>query len=223
MSWFFYVVLFLAVLALAYVVFSFTRIRAMKEGTKDMVELAGIIRSGADQFMRTEFTVIGIVVVVLAALFSVFIEKTSGITFLIGAVMSSLACIIGMKGATYANVRTANKALETKSIGETVQVALCGGSISGLSVQAFGIFGLVLILLIWGVEPGADGSGFVALDLGVNGSLMRITTYSLGCSVVAMFNRVAGGNYTKAADISADILGKIRNDLPEDDSRVPNV
>ncbi|MBP5254253.1 MAG: sodium-translocating pyrophosphatase [Lachnospiraceae bacterium] len=222
MSWFFYVVLFLAVLALAYVVFSFTRIRAMKEGTKDMVELAGIIRSGADQFMRTEFTVIGIVVVVLAALFSVFIEKTSGITFLIGAVMSSLACIIGMKGATYANVRTANKALETKSIGETVQVALCGGSISGLSVQAFGIFGLVLILLIWGVEPGADGSGFVALDLGVNGSLMRITTYSLGCSVVAMFNRVAGGNYTKAADISSDILGKLRHDLPEDDSRIPN-
>ena len=150
--------------------------------------------------------------------------------------MSSVVCIVGMKSATYANVRTANKARTSLSIGETVKVALSGGSISGLAVQACGLLGLVLIVLISGVGTQSqamstltgvklfNGSGIIAIDkLLTNTSIMRITTYSLGCSTVAMFNRVAGGNYTKAADISADILGKIRNDLPEDDSRVPNV
>ena len=129
-----------------------------------------------------------------------------------------------MKSATYANVRTANKARESMSIGETVKVALCGGSISGLGVQAFGMLGLIGILLAWGgVNHELGGNGLLTNLEGVNASVMRVSTYSLGCSLVAMFNRVAGGNYTKAADISADILAKIRNDLPEDDSRVPNV
>ena len=114
------------------------------------------------------------------------------------------------------------KTLRDTKVGETVKVALCGGSISGLSVQAFGMLGLILILILWGVEYDAVGTGFLA-NLECNPSIMRITTYSLGCSIVAMFNRVAGGNYTKAADISSDILAKIRHDMPEDDSRVPNV
>ena len=119
--------------------------------------------------------------------------------------MSSLVCIIGMRSATYANVRTANCARTSLSIGKTVKVALNGGSISGLSVQAFGMFGLLLVLIIWGglIEPHAVGHGLIA-TLECNPTIMRITTYSLGCSLVAMFNRVAGGNYTKAADISQD-------------------
>ena len=73
---------------------------------------------------------------------------------MMGACMSSIVCILGMRSATYANVRTANRARETRSIGETVKVALCGGSISGLSVQAFGMLGLVLVLILWkGVDP----------------------------------------------------------------------
>ena len=217
-----YIVLFLIVLALCYVLFNFLRIRRMREGTDVMVEMAGIIRSGATAFLETEFKTIAIVVVVLAAIFSLFIEVTSGITFLFGACMSSAVCVLGMRSATYANVRTANVARETRSIGETVKVALCGGSISGLSVQAFGMLGMVIVLLIWGVDPNAEGHGLVT-SMACNSSVMRISTYSLGCSVVAMFNRVAGGNYTKAADISSDILAKLRHDLPEDDSRVPNV
>ena len=217
-----YIVLFLVVLALCYVLFNFLRIRRMREGTDVMVEMAGIIRSGATAFLETEFKTIAIVVVVLAAIFSLFIEATSGITFLFGACMSSAVCVLGMRSATYANVRTANVARETRSIGETVKVALCGGSISGLSVQAFGMLGMVIVLLIWGVDPNAEGHGLVT-SMACNPSVMRISTYSLGCSVVAMFNRVAGGNYTKAADISSDILAKLRHDLPEDDSRVPNV
>ena len=216
----------LAVIAatIGYVVYNYIRIRKMPEGTKEMAEMAGIIRSGANTFMKTEYRTIVIVVVLLAAIFSLFVEATSGITFLMGALMSSCACVIGMRSATYANVRTANRARETLSIGETVKVALCGGSISGLSVQAFGLLGLVVVLLVYGnVRHGVTGGGLLTTLEGVNPTIMRVSTYSLGCSLVAMFNRVAGGNYTKAADISADILAKVRNDLPEDDSRVPNV
>ena len=219
-------ILILAVIAAAigYVVYNYQRIRKMPEGTAEMAEMAGIIRSGANTFMKTEYRTIVIVVVVLAAVFSLFVEVTSGITFLLGAVMSSCACVVGMRSATYANVRTANKARESKSIGETVKVALCGGSISGLSVQAFGLLGLMVVLFVFGqVKHDVFGGGILATLEGVNPTIMRISTYSLGCSLVAMFNRVAGGNYTKAADISADILAKVRNDLPEDDSRVPNV
>ncbi len=226
-----------------YVAINYIRIKKMEEGTDQMVKMAGIIRDGSNVFLKKEFTTIGIVIAVLAVLFSLFIEKFSAITFILGAAMSSVVCILGMKSATYANVRTSNKARESLSIGETVKVALTGGSISGLSVQALGLLGLVLIVLISGVG-GANGLvtfsigglfdmakpeyyqgfGLIKIEsLATNATVMRITTYSLGCSIVAMFNRVAGGNYTKAADISADILGKIRNDLPEDDSRVPNV
>ena len=212
------------VLTLAYVIWNYIRIRKMPEGTAEMVEMAAIIRSGASAFLKTEYKTIGIVVAIIALALSMFVEITSGITFIFGAAMSTLACILGMKSATYANVRTTNKARESMSIGETVKVALCGGSISGLSVQAFGLLGLVAVLIVWGgVQHEAQGGGLLVNLQGINASIMRVSTYSLGCSLVAMFNRVAGGNYTKAADISADILGKIRNDLPEDDSRVPNV
>ena len=220
-AWF--VVLGVVFLAIVYVFYNYFRIRKMGEGTHEMIEMAEIIRSGAATFLKTEHKTISIVVVLVALVFSLFVERTSGITFMMGACMSSIVCILGMRSATYANVRTANRARETRSIGETVKVALCGGSISGLSVQAFGMLGLVLVLILWkGVDPDTMGTGLIA-NLKCNSSIMRISTYSLGCSLVAMFNRVAGGNYTKAADISADILAKLRHDMPEDDSRVPNV
>ena len=220
-AWF--VVLGVVFLAILYVFYNYFRIRKMGEGTHEMIEMAEIIRSGAATFLKTEYKTISIVVVLVALVFSLFVERTSGITFMMGACMSSIVCILGMRSATYANVRTANRARETRSIGETVKVALCGGSISGLSVQAFGMLGLVLVLILWkGVDPDTMGHGLIA-NLECNASVMRISTYSLGCSLVAMFNRVAGGNYTKAADISADILAKLRHDMPEDDSRVPNV
>ena len=218
-----HLVLCVVILALAYIFFQYARIRKLPEGTDEMQEMAGIIRDGASTFLKTEFRVIAIVVIVVAAVFSLFVEKTSGITFIMGACMSSVVCILGMRSATYANVRTSNRARETLSIGETVKVALGGGSVSGLAVQAFGMLGMVLVLIIWnGVDPTVVGTGFLA-NLECNPTIMRITTYSLGCSIVAMFNRVAGGNYTKAADISSDILAKLRHDMPEDDSRVPNV
>ena len=216
-------VLCVTIVALAYIFYNYARIKKMDEGTDEMIQMSAIIRSGSETFLKTEFRSIWIVMILVALIFSLFIEKTSGLSFILGGAMSSIVCVLGMKSATYANVRTANRARETMSIGETVKVALCGGSISGLAVQCFGLMGFVLIMLITGgVSHDAVGTGLL-LDLECNPTIMRMTTYSLGCSLVAMFNRVAGGNYTKAADISSDILGKIRHDLPEDDSRVPNV
>lgn len=235
-TWLF-IILAICVLAIVYVIYNYVSIKRLKEGNERMVKMSAIIREGAGVFLKKEFTTIGIVVLTIAVLFSLFIEKFSGLTYIFGALMSSVVCILGMKSATYANVRTANTAKETLSIGKTVKVALSGGSISGISVQALGLLGLLLVVLISGVGPqqaidtlsgsgiqAYEGCGIIFIDaLLTNASVMRVTAYSLGCSTVAMFNRVAGGNFTKAADISADILGKIRNDLPEDDSRVPNV
>lgn len=210
-------------LSLIFICFNYFKIKKMDEGTERMKEMSGIIREGASKFLITEFRAIVIVDIVLALVFSLFVEKTAGITFLIGSLMSSLACIIGMKSATYANVRTSNVARESLSIGKTVKVALCGGSISGLGVQAFGVLGLLAVVLIFkNVDPSSEGHGLLT-TFACNASVMRITTYSLGCSITAMFNRVAGGNYTKAADISSDILAKIRHDMPEDDPRSPSV
>lgn len=221
MIWY-YVILSIITLAIIYVIFNYFHIKKMNEGTNEMIEMAQIIRDGAGTFLKTEFKMIFLVVAAIALIFSLFIEKTSGLSFLAGALMSSLVCILGMKSATYANVRTANKAKESLSIGETVKVALAGGSISGLSVQALGLLGFILVVLIGGSDINELGKGLVT-GVECNPFIMRLTTYSLGCSVVAMFNRVAGGNYTKAADISSDILSKLRHDMPEDDSRVPNV
>ena len=209
-------------IALIFMLLNYHSLKKLSEGDQRMISIAKIIREGANTFMKAEYKTILIVVLIVALAFAVFIEKSSGITFILGASMSSVACLLGMKSATYANVRTANQARKTRSIGQTVKVALTGGSISGLSVQAFGLLGLVLVIIFTGgINSDASGTGFIPV-LKTNPTIMRLTTYSLGCSLVAMFNRVAGGNYTKAADISADIVAKVRHNMPEDDCRMPN-
>ncbi len=219
------IILAVVAVALAMVGRNYTNIKKSKKHSSaeedEMAELAGIIRSGAKTFMLTEYKTITIVVIIVAVVFSLCIESYSGLTFLLGACMSSAACVIGMVGATYANYRVARRAFKSRSVGRTVKTALKGGTISGLSVEAFGILGLIVVLLVSGIDMNATGHGLL-LALPCNPTFMRLTTYSLGCSLVAMFNRVAGGNYTKAADISADIVAKVRHDLPEDDSRMPN-
>ena len=216
-------------LAVLNIIYNYLKVRRMSSGTPEMRNLAETIRNGAATFLKVEYRTILVIVLVLAGVFSLLIEKTSGITFLIGAAMSSAACILGMKSATHCNVRTTDRAriaikerLSTaEAVSETVKTALNGGSISGLAVHAFGLMGLAVIYFVFGgIKTDSPGAGLVA-NFGTNASVMRFTTYSLGCSTVAMFNRVAGGNYTKAADISADILAKIRHDMPEDDKRNP--
>ena len=197
-------------------------LKVRDDNMRRMKKLSDHIRNGAKTFMITEYNTIVKVVILVAILFSLFIESSSGITFLLGACMSSAACIIGMAGATYANYRVVRRAYRCKTVGRTVRTALKGGSISGLSVEAFGLLGLTIILVVsGGIDLNATSHGLI-MHLPCNPITMRLTTYSLGCSVVAMFNRVAGGNFTKAADISADIVGKVILNLPEDDCRMPN-
>ena len=210
------------VMALIFVGVNFIRLSKLGEGNDRMQRIASIIRKGADQFMVTEYKKIVITVAVVAVMLSLFIEKFAGITFIIGACMSSAACVIGMKGATLANVRVTNYAKETKSLGKTNQVATMGGSIGGLSVPAFGLLGLIaLYLIIGGINLEAKSTGIIPL-LNCNPTIIYLSTYSLGCSLVAMFNRVAGGNFTKGADIGSDISSKVRHNMPEDDARMPS-
>ena len=201
---------------------NFIDLRNHNEGTDDMVELAGIIRRGAKTFLKREYRVIIPTVLIVAVLYSLFREAWSGLTFVFGATLSIAAVEIGMRGGTYANVRTTNAARVTGAMSRTMRIALLGGSLSGYSVPAFGLLGF---LAVWVLSGGAHASHVghgILTATPCNVVTMRLTTYSLGCSVVAMFNRVAGGNYTKAADISADIVGKNIHNMPEDDSRMPN-
>ncbi|MBR3252718.1 sodium-translocating pyrophosphatase [Candidatus Saccharibacteria bacterium] len=224
-----YGVTFIAIAAALFVVLkNYLSIKVKKNHTAkeedEMLHLSQTIQKGAKVFMKTEYQTIIPVVVLIGLGFSLFIEASSGLTYILGACMSSAVVFIGMYGATYANYRVARRAFKSKSVGRTVWTALKGGSISGLSVQAFGMLGLTLIYVLQYVifKNYTVGHGLIA-NLTCDANIMRCTTYSLGCSTVAMFNRVAGGNFTKSADISSDILNKLRHDLPEDDPRIPNV
>ncbi len=230
------IVVFAAVLALSYAAFSFFKVKKMDEGTDRMKEIAGAIRVGANAFINYELKIIVIVALIIAALLAVFISWQAGVAFIIGATMSECAGFIGMKVATYANVRVTNKARTTKSLGQTLKVAFRGGSVMGLCVGGFALLGIVIVYLVFGLGLGQltsiTGNGdFEAhnsiLHMIVGGYnmpttfTMTLSGYALGCSVIAMFNRVGGGIYTKAADMGADLVGKTEAHIPEDDPRNP--
>ena len=207
-----------ALLAIAFAAFNFVKVKKMDEGTDKMSEIAAAIRVGANAFITYEYKIIAIVVVIVAVLF-VFMAWQSAICFLIGVTMSAAAGWIGMKIATYANVRVSNKARETKSIGETVKVAFRGGSVMGLCVGGFAMLGLFIVYMIFGI-----GMGLMSVESIGSGDMVFtqcLSCYALGCSIVAMFNRVGGGIYTKAADMGADLVGKTEAHIPEDDPRNP--
>ena len=206
-----------ALAALAFATFNFFTVKKMEEGTDKMSEIAAAIRVGANAFIVYEYKIIALVVVIIAVLF-VFMSWQSAICFVIGVCMSASAGWVGMKIATYANVRVSNKARVTKNIGETLKVAFRGGSVMGLCVGGFALLGLFLVYMIFGV-----GMGLMSIDAIKNGSVFTqcLSCYALGCSIVAMFNRVGGGIYTKAADMGADLVGKTEVHIPEDDPRNP--
>ena len=215
-----------ALLALGYAAFNFIGVKKLDEGTDRMSEIAEAIRVGANAFITYEYKIIGIVVVIIAiifaAIFSVQYGKFSwepSVCFIIGVVMSASAGWVGMKIATYANVRVSNTARKTKNIGSTLKVALKGGSVMGLCVGGFALLGLFLVYIIFGY--GLNMISISALRDGQHIFTQCLSCYALGCSIVAMFNRVGGGIYTKAADMGADLVGKTEAHIPEDDPRTP--
>ena len=221
-------VIIAALAALCYAAFSFFKVKKLEEGTDRMQEIAAAIRLGANTFIRYEYKILIVVVLVVAVVLALLISWQAAAAFIIGTVMSGAAGYVGMKIATYANVRVSNKARVTGELGETLKVAFRGGSVMGLCVGGFALLGIFLVYLIFGVALGqmddvvngavAETWNLFGLEAGFT---MTLSSYALGCSIIAMFNRVGGGIYTKAADMGADLVGKTEAHIPEDDPRNP--
>ena len=220
-----YLVMIAAVLALSFAAFNFIIVKRMPEGNEKMQEIAAAIRVGANAFIHYEYKILYLVVAVVAVLLAVITTWHAAVALLVGSIMSGCAGFIGMKIATYANVRVANRAQQTRDIGETVKVAFRGGSVMGLCVGGFALLGLFAVYLVFGIAMGqldiTEASYTNLLGLQFCPFTMTLSGYALGCSIVAMFNRVGGGIYTKAADMGADLVGKTEAHIPEDDPRNP--
>jgi len=175
-------------------------------GNDRMREISGYIREGAMAFLKREYRTMIIVVVVLFILIAVAINPISGVLYLFGAGFSVLAGYFGMNVATKGNVRTASAAMES-GMPKALKVAFRSGAVMGLCVSGLGLLGVGLV--------------FVILDLAT--VTQCVTSFGLGASSMALFGRVGGGIYTKAADVGADLVGKVEAGIPEDDPRNPAV
>lgn len=192
------------ILALLFALAMANLVRREEDGTDKMKEIASAIREGASAFLLSEYRVLIIFVAVLFFVLGVALHNwLEACCFLVGAAFSVLAGFFGMKVATLANVRTANAA-RTSGMAKALSVAYHGGAVMGFCVVGLGVFGASIIYYLTG-------------DTNV------LFGYSLGASSVALFARVGGGIYTKAADVGADLVGKVENNIPEDDPRNPAV
>ena len=180
-------------------------ISKVAEGNDRMKEISGYIREGAMAFLRREYKVMIIVIIILFILIAVCIKPLTGVLYVVGALLSVLAGFFGMNVATKGNVRTANAANEG-GMNKALKVAFRSGAVMGLCVSGLGLLGLGVIFVIMGISS-AD----------------VITGFGLGASSMALFGRVGGGIYTKAADVGADLVGKVEAGIPEDDPRNPAV
>lgn len=181
-------------------------IRKTEEGTDRMKEIAGFIREGAMAFLSREYKYMAIVIVALFLLIGIGISWITAVLYVFGALLSVLAGFFGMKVATLGNVRTANAAMES-GMNKALKIAFRSGAVMGLCVSGLGLFGLGIVITV--------------LDLAT--ATECITGFSLGASSMALFGRVGGGIYTKAADVGADLVGKVEAGIPEDDPRNPAV
>ncbi len=209
------------ILALVYAFVKTTWINKQDPGDAKMVEIGQAIREGAMAFLATEYKVLAIFVAVVAVLLGVanFMQfgaaaSLVALSFVVGAVASGLAGFIGMRVATAANIRTT--AAARNSLPEALQVAFSGGAVMGMSVVGLALLGLgglyLLYVAMFGGGPEADQMPRV---------IAVIAGFSMGASSIALFARVGGGIYTKAADVGADLVGKVEAGLPEDDPRNP--
>lgn len=217
-----YLVPALAVVGLLVMIFQSAWVRKQDKGEARMAEIAQHIHEGALAFLNAEYRILGIFVVIAGALLgfvSTIVETTHWfivIAFIIGAVFSAFAGNIGMRIATQANVRTTQAA--RTSLAKALKVSFTGGMVMGLGVAGLAVFGLsVLFILLLNMLSGGGFNG--ADDMTV--VLEALAGFSLGAESIALFARVGGGIYTKAADVGADLVGKVEAGIPEDDPRNP--
>ena len=222
-----YIVMGAAVLiTLVFAAINFKKVKKMRGGTDLMEEIALSIREGANTFLLHELKAMYKIAILVAVLLGVVVNWYVGVAFVIGALMSGTAGFVGMKVATYANVRVSNTARESKSLGQTLKTAFLGGSVMGLSVGGFAMLGLLIVFVVFGQLMGqmdADNLTIISNWIGINyiPFTMTVAGYALGCSLIALFDRIGGGIYTKAADMGADLVGKTEAKIPEDDPRNP--
>jgi K(+)-stimulated pyrophosphate-energized sodium pump len=216
-----YLVPVAGILALLFAFWKASWVSRQDAGTKEMVEIAALIREGAMAFLAREYRVLAVFVVIVAVLLGLAnVTEHPGhspliaVSFVVGACASGLAGLFGMRVATSANVRTT--AAARQSLAAALNVAFSGGSVMGMCVVGLALVGLGGLYLVYtlSVFPGADG---------IITSINTMTGFSMGASSIALFARVGGGIYTKAADVGADLVGKVESGLPEDDPRNPAV
>jgi K(+)-stimulated pyrophosphate-energized sodium pump len=203
MDFFLWLAPILAICALLFAAYKAHYVSSASPGNERMQEIAGSIAEGANAFLKSEYKILAIFIVVLFVLISIFIDIGTGVCFVVGAAFSILAGFFGMRVATKANVRTANAAKESGMI-KALSIAFSGGSVMGMCVVGLGLLGCSLIYII-------------------TGNYNILFGFSLGASSIALFARVGGGIYTKAADVGADLVGKVEAGIPEDDPRNPAV
>ncbi len=216
-----YVVLAASILALTFAFIFYKQMMKQDEGTDLMKKIAAHVRKGAMAYLKQQYKVVIIVFVVLAAIFGImaYFKLQNGIVwfaFLTGGFFSGLAGFFGMKTATYASARTANAA--RKSLNSGLKVAFRSGAVMGLVVVGLALLDVSVWFLV------LNGTGLLAA-VGAENNLITITTtmltFGMGASTQALFARVGGGIYTKAADVGADLVGKTEYNIPEDDPRNP--
>jgi hypothetical protein len=181
-------------------------------GTAAMLELAALIRTGASAFLRREYSTLLFLVLIVSAILWAIVGHFNAIAYLTGALSSMLAGWAGMSAATHGNVRTA-AAAQRSGIKQALRIAFFSGAVMGLSVAGLGLLGLGGWYLFFGAAAISDAE-FIHFGEIVSG-------YAMGASSVALFARVAGGIFTKAADVGADLVGKLEAGIPEDDPRNP--
>lgn len=197
----------ISLIGILFAIFLIFDVLKKPEGSDDIKKISLAIRKGASAFLVREWKVMGIIVIIFAVIVALLINPFVSLSFLFGNFLSAFAGFIGMSIATRANGRTTNAAKE--SGGKAIDLAFSGGAVMGITVSSLGIFGLTIVYIL----------GTTLLHN--VGPIMMITGYSMGASFVALFARVGGGIFTKAADVGADLVGKIEAGIPEDDPRNP--
>ncbi|MDH5508986.1 MAG: sodium-translocating pyrophosphatase [Nitrospinota bacterium] len=187
----------------------YNEVKSQDPGNDKMKEIADMIHEGAMTFLRREYTILAVFILLVFILLAVFIHAATAAAFVVGAGCSMAAGFIGMQGATMANVRTA-AAANQKGQDAALRVAFEGGSIMGLSVASLGLIGLSLFYLMYVAFSSPENVQYVA-------------GFAMGASTIALFARVGGGIYTKSADVGSDLVGKVEAGIPEDDPRNPGV
>jgi K(+)-stimulated pyrophosphate-energized sodium pump len=195
------------------------RVKAQPEGNADMARIARYIREGAMAFLAREYKVLAIYAVVVSGVLFVVFKENGGISagaFVAGAFLSLLAGFFGMKAATFANVRT-TEAARSKGMAAALVMALDGGAVMGLCVAGLGLIGIGIFYFFFAQAEIFDS------EVGIHRLATVLHSFAVGASSIALFARIGGGIYTKAADVGADIVGKVEANIPEDDPRNPGV